>query len=280
MTHRKRLIVLAAFATLAALASPTVALAQTKLIGTVSDPATISLTTESGTDVHDIPAGTYTIEVRDQSIMHNFHLSGPGVDQRTEVETIGTVTWTVTLQDRARYTFVCDPHNTTLRGSFTTGGGPPAQPPPPPPKIQTLTATVGPGATISLRTQSRRADHSVEGRPLPDRRPRQVVDAQLPPARTGCEQEDRRRLPGDDDLDGHLPEGQDLPLPLRSACSADERELQGDVVRCPSAIAGPASRGRPSPRRLRGCRPGDRAPSSAPPRRAARTPSSSARAGG
>ena len=153
MTDRKRLIVLAAFATLAALASPTVALAQTKLIGTVSDPANISLTTESGTDVRDIPAGTYTIEVRDQSIMHNFHLSGPGVDQRTEVETIGTVTWTVTLQDRARYTFVCDPHNTTMRGSFTTGGGPPAQPPPPPRQtIPTLTATVGPGATISLRT--------------------------------------------------------------------------------------------------------------------------------
>lgn len=153
MTHRKRLIVLAAFATLAALASPTVALAQTKLIGAVADPAEISLRHENGTAVTDIPAGTYTIEVRDESIMHNFHLSGPGgVDQRTDVETTGTVTWTVTLQDKARYTFVCDPHNTTLRGSFTTGGGPPVQPPPPPPRIQTLTATVGPGATISLRT--------------------------------------------------------------------------------------------------------------------------------
>ncbi len=153
MTHRKRLLVLAAFATLAALALPTAALAQTKLIGTVSDPATITLRQENGTAVTDIPAGTYTIEVRDESIMHNFHLSGPGVDQRTEVETISVVTWTVTLQDRSRYTFVCDPHVATLRGSFTTGGGPPPQPPPPPkPKVQTLTATVGPGATISLRT--------------------------------------------------------------------------------------------------------------------------------
>jgi plastocyanin len=152
MTHRKRLLIVAAAATLAALASPTVALAQTKLIGTVADPASISLRHENGTAVSDIPAGTYTIEVRDESIMHNFHLSGPGVDQRTDVETTGTVTWTVTLQDKARYTFVCDPHNTTMRGSFTTGGGPPVQPPPPPPRIQTLTATVGPGATISLRT--------------------------------------------------------------------------------------------------------------------------------
>jgi hypothetical protein len=150
MTHRIRLIVLAATATLAALASPTVALAQTKLIATVADPASISLRQDGGGAVTDLPAGTYTIEVHDESIMHNFHLSGPGVDQRTEVETTGIVTWTVTLTDRSRYTFVCDPHATFMRGSFTTGGGPPTPPPPPTPRVQTLTATVGAGA-ISLR---------------------------------------------------------------------------------------------------------------------------------
>lgn len=153
MTHRIRLLVLAAATAVAALASPTVALAQTRLIGTVDDPATITLRTEAGAAVTDVPAGTYTIEVRDLSVNHNFHLSGPGVNQRTDVETTGTVTWTVTLQDRARYTFVCDPHNTTMRGSFTTGGGPPTPPPPPPStRPPTLIATVGPGATISLRT--------------------------------------------------------------------------------------------------------------------------------
>ena len=152
MTHRIRLFVLAAGAALAALASPTVALAQTKLIGTVADPGTITLRTEAGAAVTDLPAGTYTIEVRDQSINHNFHLSGPGVDQRTDVEAVVTQTWTVTLQDRARYTFVCDPHNTVMRGTFTTGGGPPTPPPPPATRPPTLIATVGPGATISLRT--------------------------------------------------------------------------------------------------------------------------------
>lgn len=156
MTHRIRLLVLAAVTALAALASPTVALAQTRLIGTVDDPATITLRTEAGAAVTDVPAGTYTIEVRDRSVNHNFHLSGPGVDQRTDVETTGTVTWTVTLQDRSRYTYVCDPHNTTMRGSFTVGGGPPTSPPPPPAppraRVQTIYATVGPGATISLRT--------------------------------------------------------------------------------------------------------------------------------
>ena len=152
MTHRIRIILLAAGTALAALASPSIALAQTKLIGTVADPGNISLRTEAGAAVTDLPAGTYTIEVRDQSINHNFHLSGPGVDQRTDVETIETRTWTVTLQNRARYTFVCDPHNLVMRGSFTTGGGPPTPPPPPTTRPPTLTATVGPGATISLRT--------------------------------------------------------------------------------------------------------------------------------
>ena len=153
MTHRIRVLVFVATIAVAALASPTIALAQTtKLIGTVADPGTISLRTEAGTAVTDLPAGTYTIEVRDQSINHNFHLSGPGVDMRTEVENIETVTWTVTLQDRARYTFVCDPHNTVMRGSFTTGGGPPQPPPPPAKRPPLLVATVGAGATISLRT--------------------------------------------------------------------------------------------------------------------------------
>lgn len=152
MTHRTRILVLAAGAALAALASPTLAMAQTRLIGTVADPGTITLRTEAGAAVTDVPAGTYTIEVRDQSVNHNFHLSGPGVDQRTDVETVETTTWTVTLQDRARYTFVCDPHNTVMRGTFTTGGGPPTPPPPPATRPPTLTATVGPGATISLRT--------------------------------------------------------------------------------------------------------------------------------
>lgn len=155
MTHRTRLLVLAACSVLAALASPTVALAQTKLIGTVgeNDSFTITLTHENGTPVRDIPAGTYTIEVRDRSMHHNFHLSGAGVDQRTDVEAVETVTWTVTLQDKQRYRFQCDPHPGQMNGTFTTGGGPPT-PPPPPARPPTLTATVGPGATITLRTRS------------------------------------------------------------------------------------------------------------------------------
>lgn len=152
--HRTRALLVAAGAILA-LASPAGAFAQTRLIGTVgtNDSFTISLTTAAGAPVRDIPAGTYEIEVRDRSEMHNFHLSGPGVNRSTSVDFVGTVTWTVTLADRSRYEYVCDPHAGQMNGEFTTGGGPPPPPPPPlPPVGARLFATVGPGFRISFRT--------------------------------------------------------------------------------------------------------------------------------
>jgi plastocyanin len=157
MTKRTRILLLAAVGA-AFLASPAAAFAQTRLIAEVgrNDAFTISLTTAAGAPVTDIPAGAYEIEVRDLSMHHNFHLSGPGVNQATDVEFVGTVTWTVTFQDAQRYRYVCDPHAGQMNGAFTTGGGPPPPPPPPPPRVQTLTATVGPSATISLRTASGR----------------------------------------------------------------------------------------------------------------------------
>jgi plastocyanin len=158
MTQRTRFTLLIAAAA-AFLASPGVAFGQTRLIASVgeNDAFVISLTNTAGARVTDIPAGTYEIEVRDRSAHHNFHLQGAGVNQATDVDFVGTVTWTVILQDRQRYRYVCDPHPGQMNGSFTTGGGPPTSPPPPPPpQIQRLTATVGPGATISLRTASGR----------------------------------------------------------------------------------------------------------------------------
>jgi plastocyanin len=157
MSNRFRILVITA-AALGALGSPAAALAQTRLIANVgqNDAFTISLRTASGGSVDNIPTGTYEIEVHDHSSMHNFHLNGPGVDMRTTESFVGTVTWTVSLQN-GRYTFVCDPHPTQMRGSFTVGT--PTSPPPPPPpapRVTTLIATVGPGPTISLRTRSGR----------------------------------------------------------------------------------------------------------------------------
>ena len=60
-----------------------------------------------GTD--GVTPGTYTLVVDDMSASHNFHLSGPGVDVKTEVGVEGEETFTVDLQ-AGEYTFVCDPH--------------------------------------------------------------------------------------------------------------------------------------------------------------------------
>jgi plastocyanin len=158
MTRRIRLLVFLA-ALGAVFASPTAAFAQTqRLVANVgqNDAFIITLRTASGGSVDNISPGTYEIEVNDHSAMHNFHLTGPGVDRRTTEAFVGREIWTVTLQN-GRYTFLCDPHPTQMRGTFTVGIPTPAPPPPTPPsRVTTLLATVGPGATISLRTRSGR----------------------------------------------------------------------------------------------------------------------------
>lgn len=80
---------------------------------------TISLTDAAGNPVTNLRAGTYTINVTDQSAEHNFHLIGPGLDAATGVPFVGTVAWTVTFLG-GRYVYQCDPHATTMRGSFTS----------------------------------------------------------------------------------------------------------------------------------------------------------------
>jgi plastocyanin len=81
----------------------------------------ISLKGSDGQDVTTLTAGTYTINVDDQSDIHNFHLTGPGVDEMTEVGATGTTTWTVTFQDGS-YHFQCDPHASTMNGDFEVSG--------------------------------------------------------------------------------------------------------------------------------------------------------------
>jgi len=131
----------------------------TTLHGTVGPAFNISLVDASGNPVSHLENGTYTIVVDDKSEEHNFHLKGPGVDQFTPVELVGTFTWTVTLTD-ANYTFLCDAHPTLMKGTFGVGNAPPppttttttSKPPLPPPGK--LVGTVGPGASISLKKSS------------------------------------------------------------------------------------------------------------------------------
>jgi plastocyanin len=88
----------------------------TTLNGSVGPGFTISL---DGTD--GLTAGDYTLVVDDQAAEHNFHLTGPGgVDVATDVSEEGEESFDVTLE-AGEYTFVCDPHASQMKGSFTVG---------------------------------------------------------------------------------------------------------------------------------------------------------------
>ena len=114
---------------------------------TAPDAFQISLTDSTGAKVTHVDPGQYTITVHDYATLHNFHLTGPGVDQATGVETASTATWNVTFTD-GTYRYLCDAHPTSLRGSFTSGTV--VAPPP----VKKLVAQVGPKRTISLKSAS------------------------------------------------------------------------------------------------------------------------------
>lgn len=88
-------------------------------VGTPENPDAfvIELTDGSGQDVTSLPAGQYQIQVDDPSQIHNFHLTGEGVDEQTTVPGTGEETWTVDLQP-GTYEAVCDPHP-NMQLSFT-----------------------------------------------------------------------------------------------------------------------------------------------------------------
>ena len=62
-------------------------------------------------------AGKIKLVINDRSKVHNFHLTGPGVNVKTSVPAIGTKTFTTTLK-KGTYKFICDPHP-FMKGSFT-----------------------------------------------------------------------------------------------------------------------------------------------------------------
>lgn len=66
----------------------------------------------------EVAPGTYELSVEDKASIHNFHLTGPGVDVATDVSGTGPSTFTVTLQ-AGTYTFVCDPHSGNMNGTLT-----------------------------------------------------------------------------------------------------------------------------------------------------------------
>jgi plastocyanin len=77
----------------------------------------ISLTTEDGQPVETLAAGSYTLLTDDQADIHNFHLTGEGVDVDTGVGDTGTDSFDITVSE-GTYEFVCDPHASSMNGSF------------------------------------------------------------------------------------------------------------------------------------------------------------------
>ena len=91
------------------------------LNGSVGPGFEISLTTEDGEPVETLAAGSYTISTDDQSDIHNFHLTGEGVEVDTGVGESGTDSFDMTVTE-GTYTFVCDPHAGSMNGNFDVSG--------------------------------------------------------------------------------------------------------------------------------------------------------------
>jgi plastocyanin len=108
------LVITAAIASSAARATTT----RTRLVGTVGPGLDIVLRSSSGRVVTMLRHGTYIVVVHDRSRIHDFHLSGPGVNKVvTNVGFVGTKTIRLTLKP-GRYRYVCDPHAFVMHGAF------------------------------------------------------------------------------------------------------------------------------------------------------------------
>ena len=90
------------------------------LVGTVGkdDAFTISLTDNGGGAITNLAAGSYKLTVHDDSGIHNFHITGPGVDDKTDVQKAGVQDFTINVKP-GTYTFLCDAHPSTMKGTFT-----------------------------------------------------------------------------------------------------------------------------------------------------------------
>lgn len=86
--------------------------------GTVGPGFTIGLAMH-GNKVTKLKAGTaYRFVIRDRSSIHDFHLSGPGLNRvLTSVPFTGTKSFLLRLR-RGSYRFVCDPHSGIMHGRF------------------------------------------------------------------------------------------------------------------------------------------------------------------
>ena len=112
------IFILATLAAVALAVSAGSAAAAAKTVnGSVGPGFTISLSMQ-GKTVTKLKAGKYRFVISDHSDIHDFHLSGPGLDRvLTSVEETGTKSFMLTLK-KGSYRFRCDPHAPIMHGSF------------------------------------------------------------------------------------------------------------------------------------------------------------------
>jgi len=118
MLRRLLLPLALAGAALAAAAVANAAPAKTTgLVGEVGPGYSFEVTL-NGKDLKTIKAGTYRIKVEDKASIHDFHLTGPGLNKSTTVPFVGDKLWTITLKP-GTYTYKCDPHALAgMKGTF------------------------------------------------------------------------------------------------------------------------------------------------------------------
>jgi len=96
---------------------PTAAAPAQTVTGTVGPGFTIALT-KGGRPLALKAHTPYRFVIADHSDIHDFHLSGPGIDRvLTSVSFQGTKSYTLRL-GKGAYSFFCDPHASVMHGTF------------------------------------------------------------------------------------------------------------------------------------------------------------------
>jgi plastocyanin len=116
---RRMALPLALVGTLAVVANTDAASAKDSfdLKGEVYQAYKIEMKDSANKPLKTVKAGTHRIKIEDKGTIHNFHLKGPGINKSTSVAGRSEAVWVVNLKP-GTYTYVCDPHASTMRGSF------------------------------------------------------------------------------------------------------------------------------------------------------------------
>jgi hypothetical protein len=105
-----------ALAIAVAIAAPAAAVPKT-VQGSVGPGFSIKLEL-GGRKVTRLSQGPYRFVINDRSSIHDFHMTGPGLNRMlTTVDFVGTKSVVLTLK-KGVYKYVCDPHSELMHGSF------------------------------------------------------------------------------------------------------------------------------------------------------------------